>query len=60
MGGTCSTDCKAEKYKKNISRKPEGKEPSRHRHRWDYNIKVDVEGIRYEGVIWNYLVQAGD
>jgi len=41
--------------------KPEGKRPlGRHRHRWEDNIKMDVQEVGYEGVDWIELAQDRD
>jgi hypothetical protein len=38
--------------------KPEGKRPSRRpRHRWDYNIRMDLTYIGWECVDWIHLTQ---
>jgi hypothetical protein len=41
--------------------KPEGKRPfGRTRHRWVYNIRIDLREIGWEGVDWMYLAQGRD
>jgi hypothetical protein len=41
--------------------KPEGKRPlGRHRRRWEYNIKIYLGKIRWEGVDWIHLAQDRD
>jgi hypothetical protein len=37
--------------------KPEGKRP---RHRWEYNIRIYLGEIRWEGVDWMHLAQDRD
>ena len=33
--------------------KPEGKKPlGRHRHRWEDNIKMDLQEVEFEGMYW--------
>ena len=42
-------------------RKPEGKRPlGRPRHRWEDNIKMDLQEVRCEGVDWIELAQDRD
>jgi hypothetical protein len=41
--------------------KPEGKRPlGRLRHRWVGNIKMDLIGIRWDGMDWNDLAEDKD
>ena len=41
--------------------KPEGKRPlGRHGHRWEDNIKMDLQEVAYVGMDWNELVQDRD
>jgi hypothetical protein len=41
--------------------KPEGKRPLvRTRHRWEYNIRMDVRETGWEGVDWIHLSQYRD
>jgi hypothetical protein len=41
--------------------KPEGKRPlGRHRHRWEDNIKMDVQEVRCGGTDWVELAQDRD
>jgi hypothetical protein len=41
--------------------KPEGKRPQRiHRHRWEDNIKMDLQDVGCVGVYWIELAQDGD
>jgi hypothetical protein len=44
-----------------VVRQSKGKYPLRgHSHRWEANIKTDLEGIGWEGVDWIHLAQARD
>jgi len=41
--------------------KPQGKRPlGRPRHRWEYNIKVDLQKVRCRGTDWIVLAQDRD
>ena len=41
--------------------KPEGKRPlGRPRHRWEYNIKIGLQVVGYEGMDWIYQVDYRD
>jgi hypothetical protein len=41
--------------------KTEGGKPSRrHRYRWQYNVKVELKEIVWEGVDWIHLTQDRD
>ena len=41
-----------------LVRKPEGKRPQgRPRHRWEDNIKMDLQEVRCEGMDWTDLAQ---
>jgi hypothetical protein len=41
--------------------KPEGKRPlGRPRHRWEDNIKINLQEVRCEGMDWIYLAQDRD
>jgi len=41
--------------------KPEGKRPlGRPRHRWEDNIKMDLQEVGYEGMDWIELAQDRD
>jgi hypothetical protein len=44
-----------------LVRKPEGKRSLRRpRHRWEYNIKMDLREIGWEGVEWMHVAQDKD
>jgi hypothetical protein len=46
MGGACGTYGRGERCAQVVGGKPEGKRPlGRPRHRWEYNIKMDVEEV---------------
>jgi hypothetical protein len=56
MAGACSTG-RGEVF----MGKPERKRPlGRPRPRWEDNIKMDIQDIRYEGMDWIYQVQDRD
>jgi hypothetical protein len=41
--------------------KPEGKRPlGRRRHRWDDNIKIDLQEVLFEGMVWIDVAQNRD
>jgi len=41
--------------------KPEGKRPiERHRHRWEFNIRMNIRERGWEGVDWMYRAQDRD
>jgi hypothetical protein len=41
--------------------KPEGKRPlGRPRHRWEGNIKIDLQVVRFGGMEWTDVVQDKD
>jgi hypothetical protein len=51
MDGACSTHEIKEKCVYSSYGKPEGKRPLEiHRHKWEDNIKVDLTGIKFEGL----------
>ena len=44
-----------------LARKPEGKRPlGRHRHRWENNIKTDLQEVGCGGMDWIDLAQDRD
>jgi hypothetical protein len=46
MGGACSTYWGEESVYRVLVGKPEGKRPLvKHRHRWEDNIKIDLQGL---------------
>jgi hypothetical protein len=46
---------------KGFGRKPSGKEPLvRHKHRWEDNIKMDLQEVGCEGMDWIDLAQDRD
>jgi hypothetical protein len=41
--------------------KPEGKKPhGRHRHKWEYNVRMGLREIVWEGMDWMHLAQDRD
>ena len=61
MGGTCSTYGERRgEYRVSVG-KPEGKRPlGRPRHRWEDNIKMDLQEVECEGMDWIDLAQDTD
>jgi hypothetical protein len=58
MGGTCST---YEGEERVLVEKPEGKRPlGRPRHKWEDNIKVDLQEVGLGGIDWIDLAQDRD
>jgi hypothetical protein len=50
MGGTCSMDGEGRSMYRVLVGKPEGKRPlGRPRHRWEDNIKADLQEVGYGG-----------
>ena len=44
-----------------LAGKPKGKRPlGRHRHRWEINIKMDLQEAGWEGMHWIDLAQGRD
>jgi len=61
MGGACSTYGEEERHIQGEVRKPEGKRPlGRHRHRWEDNIKMDLQEVGCGGMDWIELAQDRD
>jgi hypothetical protein len=57
VGGICSTNGEKGNAFKLSVRKPDGKRPlGRPRHRWTYNIRMDLVEVGWGGVIWTGLV----
>jgi hypothetical protein len=49
MGGACSWDGEGRGMYRDLVGKPEGKRPlGRPRHRWEDNIKMDLQEVGYE------------
>jgi hypothetical protein len=60
MGRACSEHGEMKNAFKILIRKPEGKRPlGSYRHRLEYNIKMDIRAIEFEGVDWIHLVSDG-
>jgi hypothetical protein len=58
MGGACSTYSGGERCIEGFGEEPEGKRPlGRPRHRWEDNIKVDHQEVRWWGMDWIDLAQ---
>ena len=61
MGGTCSAYGREERCIRFSGRKPEGRIPLvRPRHRWEYNIKMDLKEVGGEVMDWIDLTQYRD
>ena len=61
MGGTCSTYGGEERCIQLLVGKPEGKRPiERPRHRWEDNIKIDIQEVGCGGMDWIELAQDRD
>jgi hypothetical protein len=44
-----------------LTGKPEGKRPlARHRHKWEVNMKMDLQEVEWEGMDWIDLAQERD
>jgi hypothetical protein len=60
MGGACSGHGGDEKCILNFVGKPEEKRPlKRHRHRCEYNIKIDLTEMELDTADWIHLAQDG-
>jgi hypothetical protein len=58
MGGVCSTYREGISVYRVLVGKPEVKRPlGRHRHRWDYNIKMYLQEVEYKVMVWMELAQ---
>ena len=61
MGGTCSTYRESRGVYKVLVGKPEGKRPlGRPKHRWQDNIKMDLQEETCGGMDWLQLTQDKD
>jgi hypothetical protein len=61
MGGECDTHWRQERYTEVLVGKPEGKRPlGRRRHRWENNIKMDLQDVDWGGMDWIDLTQDRD
>jgi hypothetical protein len=58
MSGTCSSDGGGEGLYRVLVGKPEGKRPLRHR--WEDNIKMDLQEVGCGGMDWIGLAQNRD
>jgi hypothetical protein len=53
MGRTCSTNGETRNVYRILFGKPGGKRPlGRPRHRWMHDIKIDLRGIGWNGMVW--------
>jgi len=61
MGGACSAYGREERRIKGFGGEPEGKRAlARPRHRWENNIKMDLQEVGCGGMNWIELVQDKD
>jgi len=61
MGGTCSTDVGEERHIQGFVGQLEGKRPlGRPRHKWEDNIKMDLQEVGCGGMDWIELAQDRD
>jgi hypothetical protein len=61
MGGACSAYGGGESVYWVVVEKPEGKRPlGRPRHRWEYNIKMDLQEVGCGGMDWIELAEDRD
>jgi hypothetical protein len=61
MGGTCSAYGEGICVYRILVGKPEGKRPlGRPRHRWEDNIKMDLQEVGYGDIDWIELAQNRD
>jgi len=61
LGGACSAYGGEERCIQGFGGAPEGKRPLvRPRHRWEDNIKMDLQEVRCGGVDWIMLAQDRD
>ena len=58
MGGACSAYGEMRGVYRGLVDKPEGKRPlGRPRHRWEDNIKMDLQEVGFGGMDWIELAQ---
>jgi hypothetical protein len=61
MGRACSADGEGRGVYRVLVGKPEGKRPlCRHRRRWEYNIKADLQKVECRGMDWIELAEDRD
>jgi hypothetical protein len=61
MGGACSSCGERRGVYRVLVGKPEGKRPlGRPRHKWEDNIRMDLQDVGYGGMDWIELAQDRD
>jgi hypothetical protein len=61
MGGACSSDGEERGVYRVLVGKPEGKRPLRRpRHRWEDNIRMDLQEVGCGSIDWIWLAQDRD
>jgi hypothetical protein len=61
MGEACNTYGERRGEYTVLAGKPEGKRPlGRHRHRWEFNMNLDLQEVKWEGMDWIDLAQGRD
>ena len=61
MGGPCGTPRNRRGAYGSLVSKLEGNRPlGRHRHRWENNIKMDLQAARLAGIDWIAMTQKRD
>jgi hypothetical protein len=61
MGRACGTCGRQDRCVQGLVERSEGKRPlGRPKSRWEDNIKIDLQGMGWEGMVWNDLLQDMD